>query len=570
MRIIGTLCLAAAAAVAAPARTVTVTLLATTDLHGNLLPYDFYTARPAERGLAKISTLVQQVRAENPNTILIDCGDTIQGTPLESVYQQYVRTGKLPLGRTPAAPLKGDPMMRAMTLARFDALVLGNHEFNFGLQNLDRARADAGFPFLSANTHVAPRAGRPFDAYLMREIAGVKVAIVGVTTPGIPMWEEPGHIRGYTFLPGKEAAAKAVAGVREKHQPDLVIVAGHSGLGRDLKTGHPEPSEMSGENIMYDIAAGVPGIDAIVFGHTHAQVAEARIGDVLVMQPKNWGINLGRMDFTLENSSGQWRVTRKTSRLIPVTADTSADPKLVKLAEPYFQAAEAYLRTPVATAAASLSSQFARVRDTAIIDAVHQVQMHYAKAEVSFTAAFNTRVNVPPGPVTVRDIAALYLYENMLLAVEGDGRMVREALENAARYFLRCEGDCSRANLVNGRIPGYNFDMAQGVEYEIDLSRPEGQRVRNLRFKGQPLADGRKLRIAVNNYRVGGSGGYTMFKDAPVLWRSTREIRDLMVEYYTERKALPAAADENWRVAPEAARAALERAAYAETGSPLR
>jgi 2',3'-cyclic-nucleotide 2'-phosphodiesterase/3'-nucleotidase len=224
----------------------------------------------------------------------------------------------------------------------------------------------------------------------------------------------------------------------------------------------------------------------------------------------------------------------------------------------------------VATAAEALSSRFARVKDTAIIDSVHRVQMHYAKADVSFTAAFNTRVYVPPGPVTVRDIAALYLYENMLLAVEGTGRMVREALENAARYFLACEGDCSGANLINSRIPGFNFDMAQGVQYEVDLSRPAGQRVQNLRFQGKPLADDQKLRIAVNNYRVGGSGGYTMFKDAPVLWRSTQEIRDLMVEYYIETKALPPAPDHNWRVVPDAARVALERSASSDAGNQMR
>jgi 2',3'-cyclic-nucleotide 2'-phosphodiesterase / 3'-nucleotidase len=396
------------------------------------------------------------------------------------------------------------------------------------------------------------------------------VAIIGITTPGIPMWEEPEHIRGYTFASGTEAAAAAVAAVRAKYQPDLVIVAGHAGLGRDLKTGAPEISELAGENMMYDIASGVPGIDAIVFGHTHGQVAEARIGEVLVMQPKNWGISLGRMDFTLDDSSGEWRVTSKRSRLLPVTAAVSSDPELVALAEPYYMAAEAYLRTPVAQAKNSLSSRLARVRDTAIIDAVHQVQMHYAKADVSFTAAFNTRVYVPPGLVTVRDIAALYLYENMLLAVEGDGRMVREALENAARFFLECAGDCSRANLVDSRIPGFNFDIAQGVEYEINLSRPVGQRIQNLRFQGKPLEDDRKLRIAINNYRAGGSGGYTMFKDAPVLWRSTQEIRDLMVEYYTEHKLLPALPDENWRVIPEAARTALEHAASSDSGNQMR
>jgi 2',3'-cyclic-nucleotide 2'-phosphodiesterase (5'-nucleotidase family) len=561
MRIFDTLCLALLAALASPAKNVTVTLLATTDMHGNLLPYDFYTARPVPRGLAKIATLVEQVRRENPNTVLIDCGDTIQGTPLESVYQQYVRTNKLPLGLRPPAPLQGDPMMRAMNYLKYEAMVLGNHEFNFGLKNLDQARAQARFPYLSANTTVEPGAGKPFDRYIVRRIAGLNVAIVGVTTPGIPMWEEPDHIRGYRFLPGKEAVASAVAEVRSNYHPDIVIVAGHAGLGRDLKTGAPEGGELGGENMMYDVAAGVPGIDAIVFGHTHGQLASGTVGGVLVMQPKNWAISLGRMDFTLDDASGRWQIVKKTSTLIPVADSTPADPHLVQMAQPYFKAAEEYLNARVAEAAKPLSSEFARVRDTAIIDAIQQVQLEDAKADVSFTAAFNVRVNVPKGPVTVREIAALYLYENTLLAIEGNGRMVREALENAARYYLPCEGDCSHANLINPRIPGFNFDIAQGVEYEIDLSQPAGHRIRNLRWRGKPLSDSQPLRIAVNNYRAGGSGGYTMFRGAKVLWRSTREIRDLIVDYYIARKSMPSEPDNNWRIEPAAARTALEREA---------
>lgn len=544
---------------AVSARTATVTLLVTTDLHGNLLPYDFYTAKPVPRGLAKIATMIERIRAEGANVVLLDCGDTIQGAPLESVYQHYVRTGTLPLGVRPSAPLEGDPMMRAMNYLKYDAMVVGNHEYNFGLKNLGKARDEAQFPFLSANTQVAEGAGRPFDSYLLKNAAGLKVAIVGLTTPAIPMWEETGHITGYTFAPLKEAAAAAVADVRKRFQPDIVVVAGHAGLGRDLKSGAAEASEISGENSMYDIAAEVPGIDAIVFGHTHQQLEGALIGDVLAMQPKNWGMSLGRMDFTLDDSGGNWRVTKKTSSLLPVTMDTPVDDHLVKLAQPYFEAAEAYLNTPVATANEPLSSEFSRVRDTALIDAIQKVQLDYAKADVSFASSFNTRVRVARGPMTVRDLAALYLYDNTLYAVEGTGRMVREALENSARYYLTCDGDCSNEHLINQRMAGFNYDMAEGVEYEIDLAQPAGHRIRNLRWHGKPLADDQPLRIAVNNYRAGGSGGYTMFRNAKVVWRSNEEVRDMLVDYYTAKKMLPDAPDNNWRVEPEAARVALER-----------
>lgn len=552
----------------APAKSVTVTLLATTDLHGNLLPYDFYTAKPAQRGLAKIATLIQEVRAATPNVVLIDCGDTIQGAPLESVYQHYVRYGRMPLGLALPAPMDGDPMMRAMSYLKYDAMVVGNHEYNFGLRNLSKARDEAAFPMLSANTHVAPGAGKPFDAFLLKTVGGVKVAIIGITTPAIPSWEQAANIQGYTFEPGKEAVAAVIAQVRRQYRPDIVVVAAHAGLGRDLKTGSVE-NDLPGENMMVDIAQHVPGIDAIVFGHTHSQLESAYIGNVLLMQPKNWGISLGRMDFTLDDSNGRWRVTGKNSRLLPVTAATAADPELVKLADPYFRAAEAYLSTPVATAPRPMTSEYARVRDTALIDAIQEVQLAYAKADVSFASAFNTHVRVPEGPVTVREIAALYLYDNALYTVEATGLTVRQALENAARYYQQCVADCSKENLINPKLAGFNYDMAQGVEYEIDVSQPAGGRIRNLRWKGKPLADDQPLRIAVNSYRAGGSGGYSMFRDAKVVWRSNDEIRDMMVEYYTAKKTLPAAPDDNWRVVPEAARVALEHEAAADRGNRM-
>jgi 2',3'-cyclic-nucleotide 2'-phosphodiesterase/3'-nucleotidase len=317
--------------------------------------------------------------------------------------------------------------------------------------------------------------------------------------------------------------------------------------------------------MIYQIATEVKGIDAIVFGHTHQQLAELRLGGVLLMQPKNWGISLGRMDLVLDrDASGGWKIISKTSRLIPVTAATPADAKVMEIGRPYHELAERYLNTQIADAPVSLDARLARVRDTALLDAVQQVQLFYSKADVSFVSAFNTRVAIPRGPVTVREIAALYVYENELYAIEGTGKMVREALENAARYFQTCSGDCSAGPLINRRVIGYNYDMAQGVDYEIDLTRPVGDRIRNLRWHDQPLQDTQPLRIAVNNYRSGGSAGYTTFRGAKIVWRSGDEIRDLVIRYYIEHKELPTKPDGNWRIVPENARKTLEREASTE------
>jgi 2',3'-cyclic-nucleotide 2'-phosphodiesterase/3'-nucleotidase len=502
------------------AQPVTVTILATTDLHGNLLPVDYVTGRPVARSLAQIATLIRQARAENPNTLLLDCGDTIQGTPLESVYQSIARSGADPAGHRPAAKLSGDPMMRAMDLLEYDAMTVGNHEFNAGLANLAMARQDAKFPWISANTTLAARgAQREFPAYIVKTLAGVKVAVIGITTPVIPIWERPENLGAYRFLPPVETVRTLLASLRRDERPDVIVVAAHSGLGRDLETGAPrEPAE----NVVYQLAEQIPDLDAIVFGHSHLQLEGRLVANVLLVQPKNGGASLARLDFTLQpRPSGGWMMVSKQSRLIPVTAQTAPAPDLLAMAKPYEEAAQRYLDTPVATSAHQ------RKQAAELVDIIQRVQLFYAKADVSFTALFNPDVRIPRGRVTVRQIAALYPYDNQLLAIQGTGKMVKDALENAARYFSG-----------NG-MPSFNYDRAAGVEYQIDPSRPEGDRIRNLRWHGQPLAPERQLRIAINNYRAGGSGGYTMFPAAKVLWRSTEDIRELLIRYYTALHSIP-------------------------------
>lgn len=536
----------------AQAQQVTVTVMATTDLHGNLFPIDYVTDRPAARGLAKVATLVRAVRAENPNNLLIDAGDTIQGTPLEYVYQTLARTGSGPLGLKPSKPLVADPMMLAMNALGYDAMAVGNHEFNFGLKNLTAARDAAKFPWLSANTIGG---SVPFARTFLKAVGGVRVVVIGITTPVVPQWEKPENLGSYKFTSPVEAVRKAIA----ESKADLVIVAAHSGLGPE------EPAE----NVVEDLAAKVPGIDAIVFGHSHKELESRTIGGVLVAQPKNWGISLARLDFTMERQGKTWKVAGKKSRLIPVKADTEPAADILEIARPYHELAQAYLNTPVATSPAEQSGALGRVGDSALIDAIHEVQLFYAKADVSFASLFNQAVRVPKGQVTIRQIAAMYPYDNELYAIQGSGKMVKDALENAARYYLTCTGArCGESPLLNRDVIGFNYDMAEGVEYEVDLTRPEGDRIRNLRFQGAPLAAGRQLRLAVNNYRAAGSAGYTMFKDAKIVWRSGEEIRDMIVRYYTERKTLPEQATGNWRVVPDAARRTLEREALAEPNRP--
>jgi 2',3'-cyclic-nucleotide 2'-phosphodiesterase/3'-nucleotidase len=519
--------------------TVTITVLATTDTHGFLYPWDYFTGQTAPRGLASAATLVAQVRRETAHTLLIDCGDTIQGSSLESVHQAAVREGET------SSP---DPMMLAMNRMGYDAMVVGNHELNFGLENLAAARQAARFPWLSANT---TGASPPFAPYVVKTVGGVKVAVIGVTTSAIPQWEQPEHIRGLSWLAPEEGVRRALQEL-EREKPDVVLAAVHGGLDRDPATGERRRGEAPGENPAWQIAEEFPQLAAVIYGHTHRREEGRRVGQVLLVQPRNWAMDVARIDLTLaRETGGAWVLTGTSSRLLPVRPDTPADPGVLELARPYHAAAERYLDQPVAESPAELSGARGRFEDTALVDAIQEVQMHYAQAEVSFSSLFNPRVRVPRGEVTARELAALYVYDNELYAVEGDGRMVREALENAARYFRTCpEPSCDRGPLVERGVAGYNYDMAQGVEYEIDLTKPEGQRVKSLRYRGAPLRDDQPLRIALNNYRAAGSAGYSMFRDARVVWRSGREIRDLMIEYFGARRTLPGKPDGNWRLVP--------------------
>jgi 2',3'-cyclic-nucleotide 2'-phosphodiesterase/3'-nucleotidase len=312
----------------------------------------------------------------------------------------------------------------------------------------------------------------------------------------------------------------AIAKLRREVRPDLIVVAAHSGLGRNLQT---QQDEEPSENVVYQLAQQVQDIDAIAFGHSHLRLEGAQIGKVLVVQPKNAGASLARIDFTFDG-----KLISKQSHLIPVTADTTPAADLVAMAVPYEAATQRYLNTPVATASRELLATRGREHDTAIVDAIQRVQLYFAKADVSFTALFDPQVRMAPGEVTVRQIAALYPYENELFAIEGTGKMVKDALENAARYYS------------DKSMPGFNYDM--------DRSRPEGDRIRNLRWKGRPLDPAQKLRIAINNYRAGGTGGYEMYRGAKILWRSGEEIRDLVIRYYTERKVIPSEPTNNWKL----------------------
>ena len=515
-----------------------VILLSTTDLHGRIYPLDYYTDQPADLGLAKLATLIQQARQEAPDLLLLDCGDTIQGTPL--VYFHNRKNNTPP-----------DPMMLVMNSLGYVSMTLGNHEYNFGLGVLEKARREAAFPWLSANTYRAGTDEPAYTPYLVKDVAGVRVGILGLTTPAIPHWENPENYAGLEFRPLVSEAKKWVALLRGREQVDAVVVAVHCGVEEDLVTGRVPPGNFPGENAALALAREVPGLDVLFLGHTHRDIPALVVNGVLLAQAGRWGDRLVRVDLTFtRETGGVWILAAKAAHSLPVRAETPADPTVLALAEPYHRETQEWLARTIGTSARPLDAATGNLQDSALLDLVHRAQLEAGPADVSLAANFNPRARILAGPVTVRDIAGLYPYENTLYVIEVTGAKLKAALEHSARYFLPYEPGKSPADLIDRSVPGYNFDIAEGVSYEIDLRRPYGDRIQNLAFQGVPLAPDRKLRLAINNYRYNGGGGYTMFKDAKVLARSSAEIRDLIIDWVERHHAIPAEPIGNWRLLP--------------------
>lgn len=531
----------------------TLTLLGTTDLHGNIFPIDYYTNRPANRGLAKIATLVKQEREKAKNVLLLDSGDTIQGTPLA---YQFARVDTS----------KPNPTIAVMNLLRYDAMAVGNHEFNFGLPVLMKAKREAKFPMLGANVQwEGPRtATQRFAPYIIKVIGGMKVAIVGFVTPGIPRWEIPDNYKDYTFEQIVPAAQRVIPEVRSR--ADVVVVIVHSGLERDAATNQPQPQDIAGENAVYALADRVPGIDVILYGHTHAEMPQKMIKGALLVQAKNWGQSLAKVDLALTKKPGTgWSIRTKKSEVIPVTDAVAPDPEVLALAQPYHDATQAALDAPIAECAADLDGSRARYEDHPFVDLIHKVQMEYGKADISFATMFLTSARIPAGKVSVRQVASLYIYENTLYTIELTGADVIAALEHAAGLFTAWPLKAGE----RVRLPGYSSDIAEGVEYEVDLSQPAGNRIKNVRYKGEPISPAQKFRVAINNYRYTGGGQYRMFKDKPILYTSPQEVRELLIEYVRRTGVIPTAADNNWRILQkEAVDAMVAEASRPRDGRP--
>ena len=526
----------AAALLAAAAPAATLTLLHTSDIHGHVDPRDEISDRDWGEGLARVATAVRSIRAEGGGAkLLLDSGDTIQGTPMQAVAFA-------------GSSAVSDPTIRAMNAIGYDAMAVGNHEYDFGLARLDASRRQARFPFLSANI-VREDGSTVFAPYLVRRVGGVRVGILGLTTKNVAGWEPPDHVAGLRFLDTVEVARKYVPILRGRERCDLVVVLTHQGFERDIATGEDRGTDY--ENQAYAIATGVPGIDILLTGHTHVVIAPQKLGSTWVSQPGRFGNVVTRFDVELSKKGGRWSVESVKGTNLSMK-EVAPDPEIARLVAAEHAAAMSALAATVATLASPASVRDARTADNAVLDWLHDVQRREGKADLSFASLLPGSLPPwPAGPFTMRQVWSFYPYENTLVTVRATGRQVREALEDAARCISGISTqDGHPVWKRNASVWGYNCDTMEGAEYALDPTRPEGKRLLYLRRGGQPVADGDVFTVAINSYRASGGGGYAVWRSCPHVSESKASLRDLLAEDARRRGTLEFKSDGNWFLTP--------------------
>ena len=579
-------------------------IMETTDLHMNFLNYDYYQDRPTDAfGVNRTVPLIKAARAETTNSLLFDNGDLIQGSPLGDVI---ARIRGLKPGETHAA-------FKVLNQLGYDAANLGNHEFNFGLEFLRQSIATAKFPYVSANVFEgaadAPNARHAFTPYLLldrefRDTAGqphrMKIGVIGFTPPQIMQWDRA-HLQGKVFTRDIVEMARRYVPEMRASGAQLVIAIPHSGFERT-------PQGPMAENAVAGLAE-VPGIDAILFGHSHAEfpsqqfathpkanVAKGTINGVPSVMPGRWGDHLGIIDLTLDNSTGRWVIKDSQALLRPIFDRTArkptveSDPMVEAAIKEEHEATLTYVRAKVAESSAPMYSYFAQVADDPSVQIVSNAQIAYVKKALvgtpheklpilSAAAPFKAGgrqgptyyTDIPAGPIAIKNVADLYIFPNTLKAVRLTGAQVRDWIEMSAGQFntINPQGPAQQ-DVINATFPSFNFDTLDGVSYDFDLTQPPKfdprgalnsaatagtGRVKNLRFNGQPLDDKAEFVVATNNYRAYGGGNFPALGPDKVVLDAPEENREALVAYLrdgsqaTGGKVNPTA-DNNWRILP--------------------
>lgn len=587
------------------AATVDLRIMETTDLHSNMMDFDYYKDSATEKfGLVRTASLINAARAEATNSVLVDNGDVIQGSPMGD----YAAAKGLKAGDT-------HPVYKAMNTLDYVVGNLGNHEFNYGLDFLHKAIAGAKFPYINANI-IDVKSKKPlFTPYLIKETTvkdkdgathTLRIGYIGFVPPQIMTWDKVNLDGKVTVNDITETARRYVPEMR-KNGADVVVVIAHSGLSAD-------PYQAMAENSVYYLSE-VPSVDAIMFGHAHAvfpgkdfanikgvDLDKGTLNGVPAVMPGMWGDHLGVVDLVLNNDSGKWQVTSSKAQARPIY-DTAAkkslaaeDSKLVEILKADHDATREFVSKPIGKSSDNMYSFLSLVQDDPTVQVVNMAQKayveHYIQGDpdlaklpvLSAAAPFKaggrkndpaSYVEVEKGQLTFRNAADLYLYPNTLVVVKASGKEVKEWLECSAGQFNQIDPTSSKPqSLINwDGFRTYNFDVIDGVTYQIDVSQParydgecqtvnpKAERVKDLKFNGKPIDPNATFLVATNNYRAYG-GKFAGTGDGHIAFASPDENRSVLASWISAESkragAIHPAADNNWRLAPIASNAALD------------
>jgi len=515
----------------------TLYILNTTDIHGSILPYDYIRDEPAEYGLVKVYTRIKEFKDKYDNVVLLDCGDLLQGNPYAYYFNRIDTSGV-------------HPIIQTMNYIGYDAFAVGNHEIELGVDTYTKARDTSDFPWLSANAALDD-GSTYFEPYTILETVGIKIGILGLTTPGIPTMLDSTYYPGITWKDMVATAQQYSPKLRDS--VDVLIGIFHAGFDAQEDKYKEELFGLPVANASGLVAERVPGFDVVFGGHSHRvnprdTIITIRDSTTLKMISGSHAWGLGIAKIVLEKRNGKWQVIEKTG-WIEQAKDFPPSREILVLNEPYHKKVVSFFRTPIALNKEIITTENARFEDSPIPELINRVQLHLTEADISLSPVFSTGLVIPADTIRIKDVYAMYPYENTLKMIEMTGEQLVDYLEYCANYYVYENDSLS----TNPDMAGYNYDMAEGISYTIDVREQPGSRIKNVTFlkTAEPIDPEMTYTVALNSYRANGGGGHlkAVGIDKPnVIYSSETDLRNLIIDYLKEQEILEAKCDNNWHI----------------------